>query len=179
MTISGTVGSNLRHRRQERQMSLADLAAAAGIGKTTLHALELGEGNPTLSTLWALAAALEVPLGALLEDEPEPVTVVRAEEGPWVDGDSVHARLLHRLNVRGSVEVYELEVDQARQLSEAHLPGVQECLVVTRGRVKAGPADAPVDLGAGDSIHHQAAQPHLYEGLDGDNQALLLMIYNS
>lgn len=177
--VSGTVGSNLRQRRQARQLSLAELAAAAGIGKTTLHALELGEGNPTLSTLWALAAALEVPLGALLEGEPEPVTVVRAEEGPRVDGDSVHARLLHRLNVRGSVEVYELAVDQARQLSEAHLPGVQECLVVTRGRVKAGPADAPVDLAAGDSVHHQAAQRHVYEGLDDDNQALLLMIYNS
>ncbi|WP_206685890.1 helix-turn-helix domain-containing protein [Kribbella qitaiheensis] len=179
MTISRTVGSNLRQHRRSRQLSLTDLAAAAGIGKTTLHALELGEGNPTLSTLWALAAALEVPLGALLEDEPQPVTVVRAAEGPRVDGDSVHARLLHRLNVRGSVEVYELALDQTQQLSEAHLPGVQECLVVTRGRVKAGPADAPVDLAAGDSVHHQAAQPHVYEGLADDNQALLLMIYDS
>jgi hypothetical protein len=48
---------------------------------------------------------------------------------------------------------------------------------VTRGAVRAGPADRPADLAAGDSIHHDAAQPHIYQGLEPENHALLLMIY--
>ncbi len=177
MTISATVGANLRRRRQAAGLSLADLAAAAGLGKTTLHALEMGEGNPTLSTLWALASALAVPLGDLLDDRPAPVAVVRADQGARIDGAAVHARLLHRLDTPGRVEVYDLAVDQARQDSAAHLPGVQECLVVTRGRIRCGPAGDPVDLAAGDSVHHDAALPHLYQGLRPENRALLLMIY--
>jgi hypothetical protein len=38
-------------------------------------------------------------------------------------------------------------------------------------------AAAPVDLTAGDSVRHDAAQPHLYQGLAARNRALLLMIY--
>jgi hypothetical protein len=54
---------------------------------------------------------------------------------------------------------------------------VRECLIVTRGAVRAGPAAHPADLAAGDSIHHDAAQPHIYQGLEPDSRALLLMIY--
>jgi transcriptional regulator with XRE-family HTH domain len=177
VTISATIGGNLRRRRQAAGLSLADLASAAGIGKTTLHALELGDGNPTLSTLWALASALGVPLGDLLDDRPTPVAVVRADQGARIDGAAVHARLLHRLDAPSRVEVYDLSVDRARQDSAAHLPGVQECLIVTEGQIRCGPAGDPVDLAPGDSVRHDAAVPHLYEGLHDGNRALLLMIY--
>src|SRR5215469_13808435 len=76
-------GRNVHRLRASAGMSLADLAAAGGISKTTLHGIEQGEGNPTLSTLWALATALGVSLGELLEPPPAPpVAVVRAAEGP-------------------------------------------------------------------------------------------------
>jgi transcriptional regulator with XRE-family HTH domain len=177
MAISNTVGRTLRQHRRAAGMSLAELAAEAGLGKSTLHALELGDGNPTLSTLWALATALGIPLGALLDDQPSPTVVVRACEGARVDGTSVHARLMHRLTASGTVEVYELAIDDRRQSSGPHLPGVRECLVVTRGAVRAGPADRPADLAVGDSIQHDAAQPHIYQGLEPENHALLLMLY--
>jgi hypothetical protein len=103
--------------------------------------------------------------------------VVRAGQGARIDGAAVHARLLHRLDTPSRVEVYDLDVDQARQDSAAHLPGVQECLVVTAGQVRCGPAAEPVDLAAGDSVHHGAALAHVYQGLQAENRALLLMIY--
>jgi transcriptional regulator with XRE-family HTH domain len=170
-------GRNVNRLRTAAGMSLADLAAAAGVSKTTLHGLEQGDGNPTLSTLWALATALGVSLGELLEPAARPVAVTRAGEGPAVHGASVHARLLHRIAVRGTVEVYALEVDAAEQASAAHLPGVEECMIVTEGAVRTGPGDAPVELGAGDSVHFGAASPHLYHGLGPRNRALLLMIH--
>jgi transcriptional regulator with XRE-family HTH domain len=177
MFIQETVGTNLRRHRTAAGLSLSDLAAAADVAKSTLHALELGEGNPTLSTLWALATALGVPLGDLIEDTVGPTTVVRADEGPTIDGAAVHARLLHRLEVRGTVEVYDLTLDQAVQQSDAHRPGVQECLIVTSGAVRAGPDATAADLGPGDSIRHDAAVPHTYQGLVPGSKALLLMIY--
>jgi transcriptional regulator with XRE-family HTH domain len=180
MDSAQAVGRNIRRLRTAAGFSLADLAAVADISKTTLHGIEQGEGNPTLSTLWALATALGVSLGELLEPPPSPaVAVVRAGEGPRADGDAVHARLLHRIALRGTVEVYAIDVDAARQASRAHLPGVAECMVVTGGAIRTGPADAPVDLAEGDSVHFGASAPHLYQGLRERSAAVLLMLYPS
>jgi transcriptional regulator with XRE-family HTH domain len=177
MDSAQAAGRNLRRLRTAAGLSLADLAAAADVSKTTLHGLEQGEGNPTLSTLWALASALGVSLGELLEPPAPPVAVVRAGEGPRADGDAVHARLLHRIALRGTVEVFAIEVDAAEQASQPHLPGVAECVVVTGGTIRTGPGDAPVDLAEGDSVHFGAAIPHLYRGLGGRASAVLLMLH--
>lgn len=177
MTIARTVGGNIRRLRRADGRSLAELAAAADLSKTTLHAIEQGEANPTLGTMWALAMALGVSLGELMGEARAAVSVVRADEGPRVDGDAVHARLLHRIPVRGSIELYDLRIDATRQESEPHLPGVHECLVVTRGGVVTGPGDDPVELAAGDAVYFDASTRHRYEGTGEDNRALLVMIY--
>jgi transcriptional regulator with XRE-family HTH domain len=178
MDLTQVVGGNVQRLRSAAGISLADLASASGISKTTLHGLEQGQGNPTLSTLWALATALKVSLGELLESPASTVEVVRADDNrPQVQGDAVGARLLHRIRLRGTVEVYDIDVAQTTQHSDAHLPGVQECLVVTDGRVTTGPADSPTELKERESIRYDAALPHLYRGHARHNRAVLLMVH--
>lgn len=174
------VGEAVQRLRTESGISLAALAQACGISKTTLHGIEQGRGNPTLSTLWSLATALQVPLGELLEAPVRGPEVVRADDHrrPRVEGDAVSARLLHRVKLRGTVEVYDIDVSQTRQESAPHLPGIQECLVLTRGRMAAGPADGAPELSAGDSILFDASQRHVYQGRDEDNHAVLLMFHS-
>lgn len=177
MSVAGEVGQNIRRLRLAAGYSLAGLADAAELSKTTLHAIEQGEANPTLGTLWSLTTALHVSLGELLEPEPSAVTVVRSGEGAQVDGDAVRARLLHRVSVRGSVEFLELRVETETQRSPGHLPGVEEYVVVTHGGLSCGPEDGPVDLYAGDSAHYSASVPHIFRGLEDDNRALVAVIY--
>ncbi|MEW2354892.1 XRE family transcriptional regulator [Spirillospora sp. NPDC029432] len=178
MDLTQVVGQNVHRLRTAAGTSLADLASASGISKTTLHGIEQGQGNPTLSTLWALATALKASLGELLETPASTVEVVRLDDTrPQVEGDAVSARLLHRISLRGTVEVYDIAIAQNTQHSEAHLPGVEECLVVTRGSVTAGPAASPADLAERDSIRFDAARPHLYQGHAEHNRAVLLMVH--
>lgn len=178
MDLTQVVGRNVHRLRTAAGTSLADLASASGISKTTLHGIEQGQGNPTLSTLWALATALKASLGELLETPASTVEVVRAgDRRPQVEGDAVSARLLHRIRLRGTVEVYDVAIAGSTQHSDAHLPGVEECLVLTNGRVTTGPADSPTDLAEGDSIRFDAARPHLYRGHAADNRAVLLMVH--
>ena len=66
--LARLVGERLRAARHERGLSLAALADAAGIGKGSLSEIENGARNPTLSTLYALAGTLGVPLATLLAD---------------------------------------------------------------------------------------------------------------
>ena len=177
MTVANQVGRNIKRLRQAAGQSLADLAGAAELSKTTLHALEQGAANPTLSTLWNLATALRVPLGELLEPPARAVAVVRAAEGATVDGAAVHARLLLRSAGHRSVELYEMRIDPVAQRSRGHLPGVEEWVLVTSGGLVCGPADDPVTLRAGDSARYDASVPHTYQGLDSDSKAVLAMIH--
>jgi transcriptional regulator with XRE-family HTH domain len=178
MDFGQVVGDNVHRLRAAAGISLADLAAAGGISKTTLHGIEQGQANPTLSTLWALATALQVSLGELLEPPSSTLEVVRATDArPHVQGDAVRARLLHRIKLHGTIEVYDIEVAQARQESDPHLAGVEECIVLTHGRITTGPADTPTDLAARDSIRFDAARPHVYHGHAQHNRAILLMLH--
>ncbi|MCP2342202.1 helix-turn-helix domain-containing protein [Actinomadura rupiterrae] len=178
MDLAQAVGQNVHRLRTAAGISLADLAAASGISKTTLHGIEQGQGNPTLSTLWTLATALKASLGELLDSPAPTVEVVRADDSrPQVQGEAVSARLLHRISLRGTVEVYDIAIGRNTQHSDAHLPGVEECLVLTTGHATVGPADSPTDLTAGDSIRFDAASPHHYQGHTADNRAILLMLH--
>jgi transcriptional regulator with XRE-family HTH domain len=174
--IRNAVAETLRRLRTVRGLSLSDLARASGVAKATLSGLETGAANPTLETLWALSAALGVSLGELVEPPLPSMTVVRAQEGTVVRGDSVIGRLVSTFEA-GAIrhEVFHCSVLRKRQISPAHARGVTEHLLVTSGRLRVGPVGEPVELGPGDFLRMSPAWPHLYEGLVKDTQMVLVM----
>ena len=57
----------LKKLRADREMTQEALAERAGISRTYLARLELGQQDPTLTTLKSLAKALKVKVGELVE----------------------------------------------------------------------------------------------------------------
>lgn len=178
MELAQVVGDNVYRLRTATRVSLADLATAAGMSKTTLHGIEQGQGNPTLATLWALATAMSVSLGELLEPPAPSVEVIRAaDDRPRIEGEAVTARLLHRIRLRGAVEIYDIDIAGTTQRSDAHQPGVQEYILLTQGRVSVGPVDSPVELAPGDCVRFDGDRPHAYRGVARRSRAILLMLH--
>ncbi|MEV0969358.1 XRE family transcriptional regulator [Microtetraspora glauca] len=66
--FAAEVGQRIRRLRAQRGLSLSELALRAGVGKATLSGLEAGTRNPTVETLYAITAQLDVPLAAVLTD---------------------------------------------------------------------------------------------------------------
>ena len=64
------VGQRIKHERQQRGLTLAQLAEAAGSSAPHLSQVENGHRAPTLRLLGALAAGLGVPVEQLLRPEP-------------------------------------------------------------------------------------------------------------
>jgi transcriptional regulator with XRE-family HTH domain len=175
--VVNTIGSNLRRLRAERRLSLAELAGRARVAKATLANLEQGRGNPTIETLWALALGLGVAFSDLLEqpDGPE-VELVRADEGVHVVSGALDLRLLERLRRGGLTEVFEFSLDGHHD-GLPHGPGIVECLLVFTGRMRAGPADEPVELGPGDFVRYPADRLHVYGALAARCTGVLLVDY--
>jgi transcriptional regulator with XRE-family HTH domain len=59
------LAANVRRLREAKDLSQEELAVAVGIQKAAVSHIENQRGNPTLSTLEALAVALEVRFGDL------------------------------------------------------------------------------------------------------------------
>jgi transcriptional regulator with XRE-family HTH domain len=62
------VGRNVRAVRLAAGLSQAALADKMGVDRAYISRLELGQYNPTVLTLWHLAQALEVKVGAFFTE---------------------------------------------------------------------------------------------------------------
>jgi transcriptional regulator with XRE-family HTH domain len=172
------VAANVRARRLQAGMTLADLAAASGLGKSTLAQLESGKANPSVETLWAIAAALKVPFARIVEEERPSLRVVRARDQPAMRSEETPGwvgRLLAASHGRGTFDLYSLDLEAgAVRHAEPHHAGVVEHLVVVTGRLRAGPQSSPVELGPGDIVTFAADVPHVYEALETAHLVLLM-----
>lgn len=162
------VGRRIRRLREERNISLSELARRANIGKATLSGLENGTRNPTLETLWAVTAQLGVPLALVLGTDPV------------ILGVAVEGVLLQVFEDEAvTYELYRLVIPAgSAQVSPAHHEGVTEHLTVFAGTLVAGPRDAPLRAGPGEHLTWHSDVPHTYSAIgDQDVHASLLIRY--
>lgn len=61
------LGNRIRDLRKERNISQEELANEADIPLSQIGRIERGETNPTISTLYVLAMALDVDLKSLVD----------------------------------------------------------------------------------------------------------------
>jgi transcriptional regulator with XRE-family HTH domain len=179
-TFVRAVASNVRALRMDAGLTLNDLATAAGLGKSTLAQLESGKANPSVETLWAIAAALRVPFARLVEEERTALRVVRASDVPPMhsaEAPGWAGRLLAASHGRGTFDLYTLDLDEATvRHADPHHTGVVEHLIVVVGRLRVGPETGPVELAGGDLVTFAADVPHVYEALE-TTHCVLLMAY--
>ena len=178
--IGQALANNVKILRDRLGFSMNELAAKAGIGKSTLSVLEAGNGNPNIETIWALASALKVPFGQLLDTSSFEMRIIRKGEGILVDtGDKIiQAKLLVSRSRRGAFELYQVEIGKgANRLAEPHAKGTVEHICVQSGQLITGTADSPSKIKAGDLISFPADVPHVYQTPAGGVSALLMVDY--
>ena len=61
--------NNIKKIRNEKNLSLQELADLSGVAKSTIYDAESGKVNPTMNTLGKIASALNVPISELLGEE--------------------------------------------------------------------------------------------------------------
>jgi transcriptional regulator with XRE-family HTH domain len=177
--LASRVARSVRAHRQARGMSISRLAAKAELAKTSLVTIESGNGNPSLETLWRIANALDLPLGALLDaDEPPPTRVIRAGEGTQVEGESgMVARLILGEGRAHRTEIFDAHLPKrADYRSGAHAAGTEELVLCYSGALVVGPEHDDTRLDPGDALWFPADVPHRYKALTATH-ALIVMSY--
>jgi transcriptional regulator with XRE-family HTH domain len=86
-SLERAIGTHIRDLRQRFHLSVADLAGAASISTGMMSKIENGQISPSLSTLQALAQALNVPITNLFSafEERRDCSYVKAGQGVAIE----------------------------------------------------------------------------------------------
>lgn len=88
-------GAALRELRVSRGMTLQELSQRSGVSVSMISKVETGGGDPSLSTLRGLAAALNVPLSLFFRDQtPVGRTAVRINHKQTFEFEGVETTLI-------------------------------------------------------------------------------------
>jgi transcriptional regulator with XRE-family HTH domain len=176
--VIAQVSMSLRRERGRTALSLTELAKRAGIAKSTLSQLENGVGNPSLETLWALAQALGIPLSRLVDPPQQGIQVIRAGEGAVMHAEraSYDAALLSSCPPGARRDIYRV-IGQpgGPHLARPHMPGTMEHLILSSGRVLAGPEGETLELGPGDYLRYPSDIVHVFDALEPDTTGIIIM----
>src|SRR6478672_10415238 len=76
--LAGDIGRRLAAHRGQRGMRVAELAREVGVTPSLISQIERGMSRPSVSTLFGIAQALDVPVDAFFR-EPQPPTEAAAQ----------------------------------------------------------------------------------------------------
>jgi DNA-binding XRE family transcriptional regulator/quercetin dioxygenase-like cupin family protein len=79
--LAGDIGRRLAAHRGQRGMRVAELAREVGVTPSLISQIERGMSRPSVSTLFAIAQALDVPVDAFFR-EPPPAAAAAHPDGP-------------------------------------------------------------------------------------------------
>ena len=123
------IGEQLRARRHELGLSLRELADRLGVSPSLISQIERGRANPSVSTLYAMVAELDVSLDELLFSERR-----RPETRPPAAGPIQRGNERHRIRLASGV-LWE-------RLTTVSEPGVEFLYVIYEVGGASSPADA-------------------------------------
>jgi transcriptional regulator with XRE-family HTH domain len=180
------IGRRLAEHRARRAVKVSELARRVGVSPSLISQIERGQSRPSVSTLFALSQALDVPVDAFFRDHEEapssprdafdqpPAVAARAPGGE-------HRHLVRRderavIEIEGGVRWERLTpapLDEVEFLELVYAPGAEsnpslyrhpgtEMVLVLSGRLTIFVGFERYDLEAGDSICFPSSTPHRY-----------------
>lgn len=161
------VGAQIRGLRLAVGMTNADLAAAAHLSPGMLSKIENGQTSPSLSTLQALATALNMPLGSFFAtfDDKRDATFVKAGEGLTIErrGSSKghkYQLLGHSLRSAVQVEPYLITLTEESDAYPIFTHEGTEFIYMLSGEITYAHGDQTYRLTPGDSLFFDAGAAH-------------------
>jgi transcriptional regulator with XRE-family HTH domain len=161
------IGREVRAFRQQLDMTVMELAKAAGLSTGMLSKIENGGISPSLSTLQALSRALHVPVTAFFRrfEEERAATFVRAGEGLKIERRGTRAGhqyelLGHSSGKRILVEPYLITLTEESDVFPLFQHSGLEFIYMLEGEVGYRHSDKTYVLQPGDSLYFDADAPH-------------------
>jgi transcriptional regulator with XRE-family HTH domain len=172
--VLAEVGPRLRRVREQRGVTLVELAAATGISKSTLSRLESGQRKPSLELLLPIAEAHQVPLDDLV-GAPE-VGDPRVQFVPEERNGRVVIPLTRQA---GGLQAWKVIIEPTDEPPALRIHEGYEWLYVLAGELRLIVADHDITMGRGEVAEFDTAVPHWFGPADDEPVELLSLLGQS
>ncbi len=175
------LGVRVRELRRGRGLTLEGLAERSGVSRAMISKLERGEKNPTLVIAAKLAEGLEVTLSQLagVEERREVVVTPKERRMTMHDPETGFERQLLSPSFAGrGIEFIRNVIPEGGTSGEfpPHKKGVEEYIVVERGRLRADLGGEEYVLEEGDAVYFEADVTHRFDNLGEGTCSYYLII---
>lgn len=175
------VSHNLRLAREQRNLSLDQLAALTGVSKSMLRQIEKGKSSPTIATIWKIANGLRISFSALLRQQEIEAEVKPFRGGTPLTDMSETYRIFPMVSFdpHEPFETYFLEMDPGTIFSgEPHQGNIYEYIFITQGTLKVEVEKQIFTVNEKEFLKFDASYPHIYKCV-GDKmlEAILQLSY--
>ena len=185
LSIEEEIGAQVRRFRRSMDLTVAQLGMNAGISAGMLSKIENGTISPSLSTLCALAKALNVSMSSLFAESEErrDCSFVKAGQGVRIERRGTKAGHLydllgHSLAGEIGVEPFLITLKRDAQAYTNFRHAGVEFIYMLSGKVRYRHADGTYLLEPGDALFFDAAARHGPEELiEAPMQYLSIIIY--
>ncbi|MGJ7543797.1 cupin domain-containing protein [Variovorax sp. LT1R16] len=165
------MSAHLRLLRIQNDLTLDQLARAAGLTRSYLSKVERGLCSPSIASALHLAKALNVTVEELFQVESAKVlSILRAPQT-----ESASARPISGQIANGRISAFVLRPSQDRLRNPSSRHSGEEMVYVLSGQVELQLSDKMEFLNVGDCAHFDAAIPHKITSI-GETEAQILVV---
>jgi len=182
-SLERALGTQIRQLRRKNDLSMSDLASAAGISNGMLSKIENGGISASLSTLQGIAGALNVPLSSLFAsfEERQDCSYVPAGQGLTIERRGTKAGHVYQLLghvLRGDVvvEPYLIVLRENAVPHTSFSHGGVEFIFMLEGEVIYRHGSERYTLSPGDSLLFDSGALHGPEALVSPTSRYLSII---
>lgn len=184
---SEKIGTRVRKYREQKSLTVSELASRTGLDDAFLEAVEEHNVYPSLGPLLKIARALGLRLGTFLDDQEvgDPLIVrvgERKEELSMLKGKDKPVTLRFHSLGRGKgdrhMEPFYIEIlpESARDKKLSAHEG-EEFIVVLSGEVEVIYGQETHVLKAGDSIYYNSVVPHYVSSIGSRKAEIYAVLY--
>ncbi len=189
MLEENQLGAKIQQIRENREMSVEELAAESQCSREVIESIESGDLIPSLTPLIKIARVLGVRLGTFLDDAPQtgPVMVKsgKSEQVIHFSGKEDHPDT-------SALDFYALASGKAERHMEPFMIEVrppaskdyklsshegEEFIYVMEGEIEISYGQESYLLSKGDSIYYDSIIPHDLHAYGEENAKILAIVY--
>lgn len=175
--LATNLSTNIVSLREKRNLSQLALAGLAKVPRSTVAHIESGAGNPSLSNLSRVAAALQVSVEELLAKPRAQCLLVKAGDVRVVRKNQGVATIYKLLpDPLPGMEIDRMEIERGGRFGGVpHTAGTKEYMTCVRGEVTVVVAGEKYRVEAGDVLAFPGDEPHSYHNT-GPSKAVCLSV---
>ena len=182
MSSLSIVGNRIRAARQQRQLTLDEMAVACDMSKSALSKIENGRQIPNLPTLAVISRYLHIGLDHLVRgaegSEHQAWTLHKAQDRNVIErDDAVGFRYEHLFSMDfmgGVIESYDLYIDPNATRRTVQTDGRQALFVIT-GNIQFEINEERISLDSGDVLEFDGRLAHVPR--NKSNQAARCIVF--